>query len=359
MMSGLVACGQPVGSAETGEAVTTSGTSLTEGASAGSTGDLVDSTRGTTDAGGTQTDTGAPVEPLEFEVVVQFDPARGELPEGLALHDGDVYVGLAPAGRVVRVDGAGAISEYGTWPALDPAGGFLSGIVFNPAGDLFAGVTSSAPGGAPGVYVLRAGEQDAVLYGAHPQMVFPNDLKFDEGGRLYVSDSLAGQIFTVEPDGATEPWAADDLLVGDTTACPPDLVGFPVGINGIALRDGFVYGVNSNSGTIVRIEIQPDGSAGPVDPWLGPDCDLVGMDGFAIDEDGSLLIAVNLQDRVFRVSPEGTVQTLAEGEIFDGPASLEIAEGEEPRGIYVTNFGLVTAGQGGEPAVALLRALYP
>src|SRR5689334_16807700 len=37
-------------------------------------------------------------------LVAKFDPAAGELPEGLAVTPDAAYVGFAPTGRVMRVD---------------------------------------------------------------------------------------------------------------------------------------------------------------------------------------------------------------------------------------------------------------
>ena len=358
---GVAACGQSGEPDDADEQTTTTATAMTttmetSAMATASTGPDADSSTGVTE---TETDTDGSAVSLEFEVVAEFDPAQGELPEGLALYGGDAYVGLAPVSRVVRVTDDGEVSEYGTWPALDPEGGFLAGMTFNDDGDLFGAVFSTTPGVDTGVYVLRAGEQQAELFAQHPELAFPNDPKFDDQGVMYVSDSAAGQIFTVQPDGTTSLWFADDSLVGDPAACPPQLLDFPVGVNGIMPRDGFVYGVNTDFGAVFRIEVMPDGSAGAMETLVGPDCGLTGLDGLAIDDDGSLIIAVNKQSLMLRILPDATVQTLADGEIFDGPASVEFADDEDPRGLYVTNFGIITAGQGGVPAVALLRASLP
>ena len=45
------------------------------------------------------------------EVVVDYDPALGQLPEGVAVDKrGDVYVSIAPLGQVRKVDRAGTES---------------------------------------------------------------------------------------------------------------------------------------------------------------------------------------------------------------------------------------------------------
>jgi hypothetical protein len=43
----------------------------------------------------------APVAPT---IVTAFDPAAGELPEGVATRDGFAYVGFAPLGEIAKVD---------------------------------------------------------------------------------------------------------------------------------------------------------------------------------------------------------------------------------------------------------------
>src|ERR1700685_1862407 len=42
--------------------------------------------------------------PAAPSMVAAFDPAAGELPEGVATKDGFAYVGFAPLGEIARVD---------------------------------------------------------------------------------------------------------------------------------------------------------------------------------------------------------------------------------------------------------------
>ena len=49
------------------------------------------------------------------DTVVSFDPAKGELPEGLAITDrGVIYVGFAPTGEIVKVRDDGSVSPVAT-----------------------------------------------------------------------------------------------------------------------------------------------------------------------------------------------------------------------------------------------------
>jgi hypothetical protein len=67
------------------------------------------------------------------------------------------------------------------------------------------------------------------------------------------------------------------------------------------------------------------------------DCDLLaGIDGIAVDPDGSsILAALNAQSKLARISAAGVVTDLHAGAPLDNPASLSIAPGSTT--VYITN----------------------
>jgi sugar lactone lactonase YvrE len=112
-----------------------------------------------------------------------------------------------------------------------------------------------------------------------------------------------------------------------------------------------VYVANNDKGSIVKIPIEADGSAGAPSELVAPDCAaLGGADGLALGPDGSLYVAVNRQNRLVRVDAEGAVHVIAEGGVLDFPASLALADGE----LVVTSFALGAALSGGDPKPALV-----
>lgn len=285
--------------------------------------------------------------------VVAYDPAQGELPEGLALDAKAAYVGFAPSGQIERVAlGVDPVrTPYGSLPA-PPATGFMTGLAFGPDGRLYAALVSPEPDPAAGIYRLPPGGGSAELFASDAELPFPNGLAFDGGGALYVTDSALGAVRRVASDGSVSDWITHPSLLGQRDFCGPDLNTFDIGANGITLGDGVVYVANNDKGSIVAIPIEEDGSAGSPSELVAPDCDrLGGADGLALGADGHLYVAVNRQNRIVRVGADGSIQVIAEGGVLDFPASVALANGE----LWVTSFALGAALSGGTPKPALVR----
>jgi hypothetical protein len=67
---------------------------------------------------------------------------------------------------------------------------------------------------------------------------------------------------------------------------------------------------NTDRGSLVRIPIQSDGTAGAPSEIAGPSCaDLNGADGLAIAHNGDLIVAVNHQNKLARVDRAGHMAT--------------------------------------------------
>jgi gluconolactonase len=145
-------------------------------------------------------------------------------------------------------------------------------------------------------------------------MLAPNYPVFTRAGRLFVSDSGTWQqddgcIYVREPDGSTHVWSTAPHR-------------FP---NGLALDDveGFLYVVESTGERVVRIRIEPDGSAGPMEPVV----DLARRvpDGLAFDCEGGLLISCYRPDVIYRLSRDGALEVVGEdycGTILAAPTNV-------------------------------------
>ncbi len=120
--------------------------------------------------------------------------------------------------------------------------------------------------------------------------------------------------------------------------------------NGIAYFEGDLYVTNSEKGLIVRIPVNPDGSAGEPEQVAGGEA-LFGLDGLEVDVHGRLYAALNVQNRVIRVDPgtgEVTDVAGAAGEpdpALDFPASLAFgtARGMQ-KTLFITNYALLDDG---------------
>lgn len=288
------------------------------------------------------------------EVLTAFDPANLELPEGLSISGGDAYVGMAMSATIERISLAdGSRSVIAKLPAPTPDTGFLTGVDIGPKGRLHAALVSFTGDPAPGVYRVEDGE--AVLFAAHPSLVFPNGLAWGAGGELYVTDSAAGAVFVADSSGATTEWLADSLLAGDDEACGGSTTGIAVGANGIVRAGDALLIASSDQGVVLRVPIEADGSAGAVAVLAGPDCELAGIDGVVRDGDGSLIAAINRHNRLVRIAEDGRVTVLYEGEPLDFPASPALNGSD----LYVTSFAIGNALAGVPAAPALLRLRLP
>ena len=220
--------------------------------------------------------------------------------EGIAWgRDGYVYAG-GEAGQIYRIslDGA-SVKEIAN------TGGFILGMALDAFNNIYAcdigkrRVQKITPGGVVTTYSARApGEPFRT----------PNYPAFDVKGNLYVCDSGDwkadnGKIYKVRPGGQAEVW---DRRLRE----------FP---NGVCIGPGGEYlaaAMSLNPPRVVRVEIEADGSAGEIETLV----ELPGTvpDGVAFDIEGNLYVACYRPDRIYRLSPSGDLEILAED--YEGTA---------------------------------------
>jgi sugar lactone lactonase YvrE len=214
-------------------------------------------------------------------------------PEGIAVAaDGRIWCGTS-TGWVYRIepDGSGA-------QAVASTGGFLLGIAFDRAGNLYACDLLNTT-----VLRLPAGG-DAFEPFARPSdgpMRIPNVVVVDdEGGVVYVSDSHGDGpgpgIWRYDIDGGegrlwyggSLDWANGMVLTADRTA---------------------ILVAESWGRCVTRIPIAPDGSAGTpaIEVKVGGD---VVIDGLTLDAAGNLILLCYAPSRVYRRNPTGELELL-------------------------------------------------
>jgi len=172
----------------------------------------------------------------------------------------------------------------------------------------------------------------------------PNVAVFGPDGAMYVTCSgEAGrpEILRVAPGGdPVERW---------TDAVP----GYPNGA--LVTPDGSaLVVVESHAQRLVLVEIDPDGSAGPVSVIAElPDTD---ADGVALATDGSLWVTLYRPDGLVRISPDGDVELILDDHLaqtFDAPTNIAWVGAELDR-VVVANVGdtflsIGDVGVAGEP----------
>ena len=221
-------------------------------------------------------------------------------PEGIACGpDGGVYAG-GEAGQVYRID-----IDRAEFTEFANTGGFVLGMALDSAGNVYACdlvnacVNKITPSGEVSVYSTGPSSEP---------MAVPNYPAFDAQGNLYVCDSGgwkedSGRIFKVAPGG-------DAVLWDRTLKTFPN--GLCIGPNG----DSLYVAMSLNPPRVARVEILPDGSAGNVETVV--ELPRTVPDGVAFDTDGNLYISCYRPDIIYRLSPEGELEVLAED--YEGTA---------------------------------------
>jgi len=283
---------------------------------------------------------------VPIQTVVSFDPAAGQFPEGLTVDVRDnAYVSLTgPVNEIRKIDPAGtqSILAHFDVPGFGPLG-----LVVSPSGKMYVAM-STFDSATRGVYRVRPDGGSTRLAGTEG-ILFPNGVALDPRGNVYATDSIGGSVWKVSGNAPAQLWFQSPLLAG-TGALG---VGVPLGANGIVIRTHAVIVTNTEGASIVRIPIRRDGSAGtPSVLAQGPA--LFGADGLALDVFGNAFVAVNSQNTLVRVDPQGSIEVLATAaDGLDNPASLAFGTSlADRKNLFITNFAIFSAA----PTPGLLKA---
>jgi sugar lactone lactonase YvrE len=283
---------------------------------------------------------------------------------------GNVFVSVGEVQAGVEHIMIYQFTPYGVGPSFvaDIGRGTIGGLMVTANGDLYAAL---AAGADRGVYQVGRKGQKELLPGSN-QIFFANGLAFDERGTLYVTESVSptaivngkvsgpGGIWRIPRGEGPELWLRDEVLTG-TGALPPSTPVW-IGANGIAYYHGNLFVTNTEKGTVMRIPVLRDGSAGVPDVWalqevpeslppLRAMFPVVMGDGIALDVHGNLYVAVLTRSAVVRINARDLSQdTVAAFQIapysvpfapLDFPASLFFGTGKSERtSLFVTNLGM-------------------
>ncbi|ALA58406.1 SMP-30/gluconolactonase/LRE family protein [Nitrospira moscoviensis] len=235
----------------------------------------------------------APLSAAHVKIVYDGTMATPQLdhPEGLAFdHAGRLYCG-GERGQIFRLSLEDRMLEQ-----VGDTGGFCLGMAFDAAGDLF--ICDSRHAAVfrfrPDTGKLERFAEEA----AGRRLRIPNFPAFDAQGNLYVSDSYEFKepgpgIYRFTPDGRGELWCPEPLNFANGLAVAPD---------GSAL-----YVVESFARSVSRVPILAHGEAGAKEHVA-----VVGTvpDGLAFDAEGRLYVSCYEPSAVYRLTPDGTVETL-------------------------------------------------
>jgi sugar lactone lactonase YvrE len=269
-------------------------------------------------------------------------------PESITIdHKGDIFMSVPLAAKVVElVPGSQSPTTFVSLPNS------VLGVRLDEDGNLFAAVLGF------GIYEVRAGTATPILVGtpgAGAPEFFWNGMAFDHRGNLFVSESHFGEIWRLGNDGSFTKWVGGDLLKGTTDPGPCGIVhpaiaaGFGIiGANGVFFdKHGDMLVNNTDLGTVVRIRVNPDGSAGAASVLSGPSCTLWGADGGALDNNDNLYVAANSGNRIVKVAPSGTFTLFSASSLFNFPTDIAFGTGRGDQKVaFITNLGLKPDGSG-------------
>ncbi|MFE6841947.1 hypothetical protein [Streptomyces sp. NPDC057686] len=255
-------------------------------------------------------------------IVAHFDFKAGETPENIALEpDGSADLTFAFARQVVRVDRHGGRRILATLPAVtDPktplvGAAAVSGIVRTHDGTLYVAFNTGTA--LTGVYRITPDGEVGKLADLPPNG-FANGLALDEHrGLLYGADSVLGTVWRISLDDehpVATTWAAGAALEPATF----------IGANGIKVRHHAVWVSNYDRGTLLRIPVEEDGSAGVIRTHA---TGLTGIDDFAFAGHGKTVLAAlnNADSELALVRPDGTHTVVLTGKDgLSGPTSVAV-----------------------------------
>ena len=122
-----------------------------------------------------------------------------------------------------------------------------------------------------------------------PGKHFANDLTFDAQNNAYITDSFAGAVYKVDPNGKAILFAKDELFKTEG-----------VGLNGIIYHpSGFLIVDNSSKGQLFKIDLRDPKKISKI----AIDQYFVGADGLVLNDNNTLSMVVNGgTDKIFQLS---------------------------------------------------------
>jgi streptogramin lyase len=242
-------------------------------------------------------------------------------PESLtSTKNGTIYFGSLGQDSVYRATGKEEKASVWIQPKSNGLMTVLGVFADEPAGTLW--VCASATGGRGGTPVvgetaLKAFSlKDASFKASYP---FPNgglcnDIAVAKDGTVYATDTTGARVLRLKKGAsAFDAWAADAMLLGT--------------VDGVALlADGNVYVNSVGQGTLLRIPVKADGSAGTI-AKLETSRPLTQPDGMRSVGSKTMLLVegAGRLDEVTINGDKAEIKVLREG--LTGPTAVTVAGG--------------------------------
>ena len=266
-------------------------------------------------------------------------PPPGYFESVTTANNGDVYTSDQAYMRISRITPGNGVSVFANLfgeDYYDPNASYAGtlGLKFDRNGNLWVVVLDFLDTEKHGIYVVAPNGHSELAIPMDPNVIpIPNSLTFDDRGNLYVTESATGAIWKVAR-GAHVPmlWLTHELL------SPPP--GGAFGANGIVYKDKSLFLVNTDKGTLLRVPLNRDGSAG--DPTvlaqlldqLGA---TIGPDGLAIGADKALYATGAYEGLLVRIAEDGSWEVVLDGLAYPTSVAFGKTQGEKNT-VYLSNF---------------------
>lgn len=248
-------------------------------------------------------------------------PTNGIFPDrGVVSKDGDIYAVSSVTNEIWRIT---TDTEDGTVAAQKIIDGQVPvGVpVFTLGIDIDNENTIWNTNGL-GLWRTRDGEASELVAanGVDGNFGHPEEVAVDNSGIVYFVDFLSGNLWFFDEDADTVTLAADASASGyealqGLPAMPP-AKPFSIGFTGIEIYKKHIYGVNFDKGTVVRMELLNDGTAGLPEV-------IATLPGFASGLDIDPRTKTLFASTAFSFTPEGPIP---EGRVF----ALDLKDLEAP-----------------------------
>ena len=255
----------------------------------------------------------------------------GTILENIAISSaGDLYVTDLGSGSIFKVSPSGSSALFGSLP------GTAAGIAIDTDGAVVAASGTS-------LYKLAA-DGSATLAADVAGAAFLNGLALFQPHTILATDDTANTIWKINLlTGGSQAWLNNPLLIPDPS--------FPIGPNGIKLFGGAAYVTVTGSGTILKVPILADGSAGTPQVYASN----IEADDLAFGADGSLFVATQL-GTIVRIYPDGTRVSIPTGTLGDAAVAFGRTSSDKSD-LYVVNNGGAFLGLPGGPGEASIVRL--
>jgi len=303
-------------------------------------------------------------------------------PRGIAVdHSGNLYIAdwgnsrirmVNPAGIISTIAGSGTTGYSGDGgPAAQASIGYVNGLAVDSAGNLYiADVDNAAIRKiSNGIITTVAGGQGGFGgdggQATKASLSLPQSVAVDASGNLYIADQGNERIRRVDPSGviATVAGTGTAGFSGDGSLASAAMLSTPVGVGVDA--SGAVYVADLDNHRVRRFV--PGGNIATFagmsfsigDGGPSTQARLTNPASVAVDSTGNLFIADSADNRVRKVTPSGTITTLAgtgrTGAGGDsGPAASAVLS--TPLGVAVDSAGNVYIADAGNNVIRRVDA---